>query len=148
MRDGLGSSLEVSQERGKEMSDDSSGLAMGTTLFAAVTMMIVGALDALEGLAAIIKGDAYVVGAQYLYKFNVSSWGWINLLLGLVILAAGFGLLSGALWARILGIFIAVLVIISNFMWLPYYPVWSIIIIAVSILVIWSLTAHGRDMKA
>jgi hypothetical protein len=121
---------------------------MGTTLFAAVTMMIVGALDALEGLAAIIKGDAYVVGAQYLYKFNVSSWGWINLLLGLVILAAGFGLLSGALWARILGIFIAVLVIISNFMWLPYYPVWSIIIIAVSILVIWSLTAHGRDMKA
>jgi hypothetical protein len=130
------------------MSDDSSELAMGTTLFAAVTMMIVGALDALEGLAAIIKGDAYVVGAQYLYKFNVSSWGWINLLLGLVILAAGFGLLSGALWARILGIFIAVLVIISNFMWLPYYPVWSIIIIAVSILVIWSLTAHGRDMKA
>ncbi len=121
---------------------------MGTTLFAAVTMMIVGALDVLQGLAAIIKGDAYVVGAEYVYKFDVSAWGWINLLLGLVILLAGFALLGGALWARIVGIFIAVLVIISNFMWLPYYPLWSIIIIAVSVLVIWALTAHGRDMKA
>jgi hypothetical protein len=130
------------------MSDNSSGLAMGTTMFAAVTMMIVGALDALQGLAAIIKGEAYVVGSEYVYKFNVSTWGWINLLLGIVILLAGFSLLSGATWARVVGIVIAVLVIISNFMWLPYYPLWSIIVIAVSILVIWALTAHGHDMQA
>jgi hypothetical protein len=130
------------------MADDSSGMAVGTTLFAAVTMIIVGALDALEGLAAIIKGDAYVVGAEYLYKLDVSAWGWINLILGIVILLSGFALFSGALWARIVGIFMAVLVIITNFMWLPYYPLWSIIIIAVSVLVIWALAAHGRDMKA
>jgi hypothetical protein len=68
------------------------------------------------------------------------------LILGIGIGVAGFFLLRGALWARIVGIVGAVLVGVANLMWLPYYPVWSAVIIAVCILIIWALTAHGRDI--
>ena len=121
---------------------------MGFTFFASIMMIVVGALDVLQGLAAIIKQTYFVVGPNYVFKLNVTSWGWINLILGAVILLAGIGLLSGAVWARTVGVIMAVLIAISNFMWLPYYPVWSIIVIATSIVVIWALTAHGRDVAA
>ena len=129
------------------MSENRSGVAVGVTFFAGVMMIVVGGVDILQGLAAIIRHDLYVVNADYIYKFNVSTWGWINLILGALVLFAGFAVLSGALWARILGIVLAVLVVFANFMWLPYYPVWSIIVIALSVLVIWALALHGRDMR-
>ena len=128
------------------MAENRSGVAMGFTFFASIMMIVVGALDVLQGLAAIIKQTYYVVSPNYVFKLNVTSWGWINLILGAVILLAGIGLLSGAVWARTVGVIMAVLIAISNFMWLPYYPVWSIIVIATSIVVIWALTAHGRDI--
>lgn len=128
------------------MARRSSTVAVGFTYFAAIMMMLVGILDVLQGLAAIFKQHFYVVGTNYLYKINVSAWGWINLILGLLLAVAGFFLLSGALWARIVGIIAAALVVIANFLWLPYYPVWSIILIAASVLVIWALAMHGRDV--
>jgi len=128
------------------MASDRSGMAMGFTFFAAVMMIVTGALDALQGLAAIIKQSAYVVAPNYVYKLSVSGWGWINLILGILVVFARFGLLNGALWARIVGVVLAVLVIITNFMWLPYYPLWSIIVIALSALVIWAITAHGHEI--
>jgi len=128
------------------MSDNRSGVALGFTYFAAIMMIVVGIFDGLQGLAAIIKKDYYAVGANYLWKLNVTGWGWINLVLGVVTLLAGIALLgSGALWARIVGVVLAGVVAVSNFMWLPYYPVWSAIIIAVCITVIWALAAHGRE---
>lgn len=130
------------------MSESRSAMGAGLTFFAAAMMVVVGAFDALQGLAAIVKKDYYVVGADYLWKFSVSTWGWINLLLGVLILLAGIALLSGALWARIVGIVLAVLVAISNFLWLPYYPVWAIIVIATSIAVIWALAAHGDEVAS
>jgi hypothetical protein len=63
-----------------------------------------------------------------------------------VILASGFGLFSGAVWARIVGVIIAVISGLVAFTWLPYYPVWGIIFIVISIGVIWALTVHGRDI--
>jgi len=130
------------------MASDRSGMAMGFTFFAAVMMIVLGAIDALQGLAAIIKQHYYVVAPNYVYKLSVSGWGWLHLILGILVVLAGFGLLSGALWARIVGVVLAVLVIFTNFMWLPYYPVWSIIVIATSVVVIWALTAHGHEMAA
>ena len=128
------------------MSENRSGFAIGTAFFAAILMIMIGVFDVLQGLAAIIRQHEYVVSPNYIYKFNVSTWGWINLVLGAIILLAGFALLSGALWARIIGVIMAVIVAIANFMWLPYYPVWSIIIIATCVVIIWALTAHGRDI--
>jgi len=130
------------------MASDRSGMAMGFTFFAAVMMIVLGAIDALQGLAAITKQHYYVVAPNYVYKLSVSGWGWLHLILGILVVLAGFGLLSGALWARIVGVVLAVLVIFTNFMWLPYYPVWSIIVIATSVVVIWALTAHGHEMAA
>jgi hypothetical protein len=128
------------------MADNRSGIAVGFTVFAAISMIVLGALDALQGLAAIIKKHYFVVTDDYVYKFNVTAWGWIHLILGIVVLLAGVALLQGAFWARIVGVIAAAVVAITNFMWLGYYPVWSVVIIAVSFIVIWALTAHGHDI--
>ena len=105
-------------------------LQLGSPYFAAVMMMLTGGFEILQGLSAIIKKHFYVVGSDYVYKINVTTWGWIHLILGVIVLLAGIALLRGALWARIVGITVAVLIALANFLWLPYYPVWAIVIIA------------------
>ena len=123
-----------------------SAAAVGFTYFAAVMMMLRGGFEILQGLSAIIKKHFYVVGSEYIYKINVTTWGWIHLILGVIVLLAGIALLRGALWARIVGIALAALIVLANFLWLPYYPVWAVVIIAVNVVVIWALAAHGRDI--
>ncbi len=119
-----------------------TGLAAGLSSFAGVLLIVVGAFQALEGLSAIIRNDLLLVTPNYLYKFNVAGWGWIHLLVGLALVAVGVALLSGAIWARIVGIGIAVLSAIAQFLSLPYYPVWAILVIALDVGVIWALTVH------
>jgi hypothetical protein len=111
-------------------------------------MMLTGGLEILQGLSAIIRKNLYVVNKDYIYKINVNGWGWIHLILGVIVLLAGIALLGGALWARIVGIAMAALIAIANFLWLPYYPVWAIVLIALNVVVIWALAAHGRDIAA
>lgn len=118
------------------------GLAAGLSSFAGVLLIVVGAFQALEGLSAIIRNDLLVVTPDYVYKFNVAGWGWIHLVVGLALVAVGAALLSGAIWARIVGIGIAVLSAIAQFLSLPYYPVWAILVIALDVGVIWALTVH------
>jgi len=125
-----------------------SGVAVGFTYFAAIMMMLSGGFEILQGLSAIIKKNLYVVNKDYIYKINVNGWGWIHLILGVIVLIAGIALLGGALWARIVGIAMAALIAIANFLWLPYYPVWAIVLIALNVVVIWALEAHGRDIAA
>ena len=125
-----------------------SGVAVGFTYFAAIMMMLSGGFEILQGLSAIIKKNLYVVNKDYIYKINVNGWGWIHLILGVIVLLAGIALLGGALWARIVGIAMAALIAIANFLWLPYYPVWAIVLIALNVVVIWALAAHGRDIAA
>ena len=125
-----------------------SGLAVGFTYFAAIMMMLSGGFEILQGLSAIIKKNLYVVNKDYIYKINVNGWGWIHLILGVIVLLAGIALLGGSLWARIVGIVLAALIALANFLWLPYYPVWAIVIIAVNVVVIWALAAHGREIAA
>ena len=125
---------------------DRSGMAVGFTIFAGVTMIMVGVFQALWGLAAIIKDQFFVVTRNYAYNVDVTTWGWIHLVLAAIIVLAGFGLFSGAVWARTVGVTLAVLSAIANFLTIPYYPLWSILIIALDVFVIWALTAHGRDV--
>jgi hypothetical protein len=128
------------------MSEVRSATGVSLTYFAAAMMIMLGAFEALQGLAAIIKKSYFVVGENYLWKLNTTTWGWINLALGILVLVAGVALLAGALWARIVGIVLAALVAIANFMWLPYYPVWSVVVIGVSIAAIWGIAAHGGEL--
>jgi hypothetical protein len=124
-----------------------SGLAVGFPVFAAVMMLMVGAWQALAGLIAIFENEFYVPTRNYIFQFDATSWGWIHLVLGLIVAFAGWGLLSGQTWARLVGITLAALSATANFLFIPYYPFWSILIIAVDILVIWALASHGREFR-
>jgi hypothetical protein len=123
-----------------------SGWAVGFILFAAIMMIMVGVFQALQGLVAIFENEFYVATRNYLFQFDATAWGWIHLLIGLLVAFAGWGLLSGRTWARVVAITLAVLSAIANFLFIPYYPFWSLLIIAVDVFVIWALVAHGRDV--
>ncbi|TQF66031.1 hypothetical protein FK531_19365 [Rhodococcus spelaei] len=127
--------------------DDSvkQGFAVGTSIAAAVLLLTVGILQIFQGISAVAKDNVLVFGPEYTYQFNITTWGWIHIVVGILIALTGFGLLSGATWARITAIFLAALSIIANFLWLPYYPLWSILIIALDVVVIWAVTTWDTD---
>jgi hypothetical protein len=116
-------------------------VASGWTVFAAVMMIFGGAMAILQGISAIAKDDLFVSTSNYVFHFSLTGWGWVHLILGIVVLLAGCALFSGALWARAVGILLAGLLAIANFLWLPYYPFWSIVLIAINVFVIWALCA-------
>jgi hypothetical protein len=127
-----------------------SGWAVGWTYFAAFMMFVLGTWHAIAGLSAVLKKSVYSPGGQlgdgYFLKFDVTAWGWIHLILGIVVILAAVGLFSGRVWARTVGVILAVISSIAAFAWLPYYPVWGILQIAAAFAVIWALTLHGRDV--
>ena len=124
--------------------EETSGWAVGFVVFAAVMMMLAGGFQVIAGLAAIFDDEFFVVGANYVFDVDVTAWGWIHLILGVIIFAAGAGVLQGATWARVVGITLASLSAFANFFFIPYYPVWSIVIIALDVAVIWALSVYGR----
>ena len=118
--------------------------ASGLVLVAAVLLIVTGMFQFLEGLVAIANRHFYVVGPDYTYRFNVTAWGWLHLILGIVVVLVGIGLLTGSTVARIAGVVIASLSALVNFMWIPHYPLWSLTIIAFDLAVIWALTRDTR----
>jgi hypothetical protein len=117
-----------------------SGWAVGGTVFAGVAMILIGSFHAIAGLVAILDDQFYVVTRNYTYNLDVTGWGWIHLITGGVIALGGAYVFKGSTWARVTGIILAVLSAIANFFFVPYYPFWSIVIIALDIFVIWSLS--------
>jgi len=113
-------------------------------MLAAVLMMLSGVWGFFEGLAAIIRGSFYVVTRNYVYNMSAVGWGWIHLILGVLIAAAGVALLGDRLWARIVGVVLASLITVANFLFIPYYPLWSIVVIALNLFIIWALLAPRR----
>jgi hypothetical protein len=120
--------------------------ASGWTAFAGIMMIFGGAMAIFEGIAAIAEDDVFITTRNYTYNFSLTSWGWIHLVLGVLVVAAGMALFGGAVWARVIGIALAGLSMIANFMWLPHYPVWAIVLIAVDAFVIWAL-CFGRSRE-
>jgi hypothetical protein len=125
-----------------------SGFAVGITVTAAIILFLAGFLDVLTGIVGLVTNEFYVTTQKWVFQFDATTWGWIQIIVGLIAILAGAGLLSGSVWARTLGVIIAAVSIIANFLWLPYYPVWAVVIIAFDLFVIWALTAHGRDITA
>jgi hypothetical protein len=109
-------------------------------------MIMIGFWHAIAGLVALFEDTFYVLGQEYVFQFDVTTWGWIHLILGVVVGLAGVALFSGATWARTIGVILAVVSAVAAFAWLPYYPIWGGLIAASAIFVIWALTAHGRDI--
>lgn len=123
------------------------GFAAGTSMAAGALLVTVGVLQVVQGVAALAKDEIIVVGVEYTYTWNLTAWGWLHVVLGILIALVGFALITGATWARVVAIAIAGLSIIANFLWLPYYPWWSVLIIALDVVVIWAVATWdtGRD---
>ena len=126
---------------------ETSGTAVGFILFAAIMMIMVGVFQALQGIIAIFENEFYVATRNYLFQFDATTWGWIHLLVGLLVAFAGWGLLSGRTWARVVALTLAVISAITNFLFIPYYPFWALLLVTLDIFVIWAVAAHGGDLR-
>ena len=126
--------------------DNYSGGAVAVTATAGIVMMLIGILHGMQGFVALLNDEFYVVGNEYAFQFDLTTWGWIHLIAGVVFVFAGYGLFSGAVWARTVAVILACVSIVANFAWMPYYPFWSLTVIAFDVFVIWAVTAHGRDI--
>ncbi|MGW4631557.1 DUF7144 family membrane protein [Nocardia sp. NPDC004415] len=115
-------------------------VAEGISVVAACLLLIMAAASVLQGIAALANDELYVAGVEYVYRFDTTTWGWIHVVLGALGLIVGVGLVLGAAWGRYSALAVAALVIVANFLSLPYYPAWSIVIIALSVLVIWAVS--------
>jgi hypothetical protein len=120
---------------------------VGWIVFAAIMLAIGGTLNAIWGLIAILNDTWTFWGDQGALTFDISTWGWIHLILGVAVFFAGIGLMSGNVLARTVGVIVASLSLIGNFLVLPAYPFWSTIIIVIDVLVIWALMVHGDEMR-
>jgi len=123
-----------------------SGWAVGWTFFAALMMVMLGSWWAFAGLVGLFNDEFYVKSANYIFQFDITTWGWIHLIMGIVVWFAAAGLFTGAVWARTVGVILALLSAMIAFAWLPWYPFWAILLIVASVGVIWALTTHGRDV--
>jgi len=132
--------------RGTTQREVSAG-AIGVTVFAAILMVMTGVFHAFQGFVALVNNTFFVFGQEYVFKFNVTTWGWVHLLLGVRLVIKKLTLLQGAVWARTVAVIMACLSALASFMWMPYYPIWSLTIIAFDVFVIWAVTVHGRDIR-
>ncbi|MEU3460723.1 hypothetical protein ABZ721_12295 [Streptomyces sp. NPDC006733] len=135
----------VSTPQNPDPSDRPSAWAAGGTVFAGILLLVDGVLGVLKGIVGIAKDDVYSRLGDYVFKFDLTTWGWIHLVLGVLLAVVGWGILSGAGWARGAGVALAAFSIVVNFVWLPYIPVWAIISIAIDVFVIWALCADRSD---
>jgi hypothetical protein len=116
-----------------------TAFAFSGAIFASTLLAMVGIFQILAGIAAIAKDKVYVAGIEYVYQFDITTWGWIHLILGVIAFVVGICMLLGQTWARIAGIVIAVVGSIAAFAFMPYYPFWALAMLALYVFVIWSL---------
>jgi uncharacterized membrane protein len=149
-----GQATPFSQERNVTMSSQNYEEApemtawVGWSIFAASMMIIGGSLNAMYGLVAVVNDDWVVWTNRNSAYLDLTSWGWVHIVVGVLVAIAGVGVLSGNVLARTVGVFLAGVSLIANFLFLPVYPIWSLIVITLDVLVIWALTAHGRELRA
>lgn len=124
-------------------SGPASGWALGGLSFAAVMILLVGVFQCIAGLVAIFDDGFYARVGNYTFDLDVTAWGWVHLLLGILLILTGFALFQQKLWAGTVGMGLALLSAIDNFFFLPYYPFWSAIQIGLAVWVMWALTRPG-----
>ena len=121
-----------------------SELAAGVGVMFAATMMIVGGIfQIFQGLAAVVNDEFFVSLPNYVITLDVSTWGWAHLIMGALIVIGGFYLFSGSRTAAIFALVLAVISAIGNFAFIPYYPFWTLLLIAVDIYIIWAIVRSG-----
>jgi hypothetical protein len=114
-------------------------VAFGVATFAGVLLVVLAVFQIIDGISAIANDTVFVRGLSYTWEFDVTAWGWIHLIIGLIALGTGIGIIMGQTWGFLVGIVIAALSALANFMFMPYYPFWALAVIALDVLVIWAL---------
>jgi hypothetical protein len=135
--------MSATQHDPRQEEQEVSGWAWGGIAFAATMAILVGTFQVMEGLVAVINDEFFVVARNYTFDLDVSAWGWIHLIVGIVMLVAGFGLFARSAWAGVFAIVVAALSAVSQFFFIPYYPIWAVLLIAINLWIIWSLTRPG-----
>ena len=120
-------------------------VAAGTTIAAGALLLTTAVLMLLQGITALLNDDLLIIGPNYVYKLNTTTWGWIHIVIAVLMGIVAFGLVFGRSWARVTAIVMAALSIVAMFMWLPYYPLWSVIVIALDVIVIWAVATWDRS---
>lgn len=116
-----------------------TGIGSGWVVFAGVMMIFGGLMTLFAGIAAIANDDVFVATRSYVFEFDLTGWGWVHLIMGVVITLAGAALFQGATWARVVGVGLAGLAMLANFLWIPYAPFWAFVLIAINAIVICAL---------
>ena len=120
----------------------------GWIVFAAVILLISGVFTAVQGLVALIGPSAYyVLGEGSLWLLDVTGWGWWNLIIGVLLVLVALALVAGQTWARIVALVLVIISAFSQLLLIPAQPWWSLITIAIDVLIIYALTVHGREMR-
>lgn len=136
----------VPQQRG-EAPPEPTGWA-GWVLFGAMMMILLGSFQAIAGLVALFDDGFYLVGSNgLLVNVDYTAWGWVHLAIGVLAVAAGFGLMTGSMWARVTGITLALISAIVNLAFLPAYPIWAVMMITLDVIIIYAIAAHGSELK-
>ena len=135
--------MSATQHDPRQGEPEVSGWAWGGIAFAATMAILIGTFQVMEGLVAIINDEFYVVARNYTFDLDVTAWGWIHLIVGIVMLVAGFGLYARSAWAGVFAIVIASLSAVSQFFFIPYYPLWALLLIGLNVWIIWALTRPG-----
>ncbi len=117
-----------------------SGWAFGGIVFAGSVLTLIGCFQVIAGLAAIFNDEFFLVTRNYTFDLDTSVWGWLHLLIGILLVATGFGLFTRRPWAVMTALVLAMLSAVINFFFIPYYPFWSLLLIALDVWVIWALT--------
>jgi len=135
-------------EAGRASRPPAGGEYSGWAAFAGVMMVILGTLNAFWGLAAIVNDEIVVVGGNGALIFDITTWGWIHLLLGMIVAVIGLGLITGNAAARVAGIFVVALNAIAQIVWFPAAPLWSFLMIVIDIVIIYQLTVNWTADEA
>jgi hypothetical protein len=136
------SSLPRAEERGMSA-------WVGWIAFASMMLIMLGIFHVIEGIVALTKDDYFLVHSSGLVvTANYTAWGWVHIIAGCLVVAAGVGVLSGKIWARTIGVAVAFVSTLVNIAFLSAYPIWSILMIALAVVVIMALTVHGSDIKS
>lgn len=120
---------------------------VGWIYFAAYLMILAGIMNAIHGFIAIVNDEWVVWGNRADVYLDLTTWGWVHLIVGVLVILAGIGLFSGNVLARSVAVLLAGVAIIANFLFIPVYPVWALTIIAINVVVVYALIAHGGELR-